>query len=683
LKEKDFKVFEDGKPQAITTFAFEADATANGKPQTHYLVLFFDNSTMSLPMQTIARKAAAQFLENNSGAGRMTAVVNFNGSLQVAQNFTDDTERLKQVVSGVGFSTISPAGNRNSYSLDRTAMAFGARNMLVALASLAKNLKDVPGRKSLILLSAGFRMNTELYSDLSATISVCNRANVAVYPIDVRGLFSPVSWNFAPGSLTLEQAALDNAHALVAARRALLQDSATLRPVLFSAAPPPSTGPGPSAPRTPSPTPPSRGTPSPSPSRPGTPSPSPSRPGTPVGGGNAYNPNANPQNQPRSILPRFPTIASDNQQVLYALANGTGGFVIVNTNDLLGGLEKIGRELNQHYVLGYVPPPSEEGTCHTITVKVDRAGAEVRSRSGYCNVKPRDLLAGSASEKELEAKAFESAPGAYAAPVCAPYFYTARNTALVNVALEIPGEAFKFAKSKGMFDANLVVLGVAVNADGKVAARFSDKVPMMLKDKAMVEAFHQQPFHYENQFNVAAGDYKLKIVFTSGDAKFGKVEAPLRVEPYDPAAFSLSGVALSNVFGPLQEAGAELDTATLEERKVLIARGLRIVPSGSNQFSRSEPTLAYLEVYAPSILTSQSPSLALQVRIVEAGSGEMKLDSGLIGLSKLIQPGNPMVPIGVNLPIAGLTPGTYRAEFSAADAAGKRTPVRTADFAVR
>ncbi|MCU1274068.1 MAG: hypothetical protein JWO48_1499 [Bryobacterales bacterium] len=48
------------------------------------------------------------------------------------------------------------------------------------------------------------------------------------------------------------------------------------------------------------------------------------------------------------IVPQFPPSASTNQQVLYALAEGTGGFVIVNSNDLLGGLEKIAKEQNEY-----------------------------------------------------------------------------------------------------------------------------------------------------------------------------------------------------------------------------------------------------------------------------------------------------------------------------------------------
>jgi hypothetical protein len=59
-----------------------------------------------------------------------------------------------------------------------------------------------------------------------------------------------------------------------------------------------------------------------------------------------------------------------NQYVLRALADGTGGFTVLNTNDLLGGLNRIARELNEFYILGYVPPSSKEGSCHTLKVKL-------------------------------------------------------------------------------------------------------------------------------------------------------------------------------------------------------------------------------------------------------------------------------------------------------------------------
>src|SRR5206468_1887787 len=53
--------------------------------------------------------------------------------------------------------------------------------------------------------------------------------------------------------------------------------------------------------------------------------------------------------------------ALDRQQILYMLADGTGGFVILNTNDLAGGLEKIAKEQTSYYIVGYTPVEAPEG----------------------------------------------------------------------------------------------------------------------------------------------------------------------------------------------------------------------------------------------------------------------------------------------------------------------------------
>ena len=47
LAQKDFKVWEDGKEQSVTSFSFEESA-GSSNPQPHYMVLFFDNSTMDM-----------------------------------------------------------------------------------------------------------------------------------------------------------------------------------------------------------------------------------------------------------------------------------------------------------------------------------------------------------------------------------------------------------------------------------------------------------------------------------------------------------------------------------------------------------------------------------------------------------------------------------------------------------
>jgi VWFA-related protein len=204
LKQKDFKVYEDGKEQQIRSFAFEADPNSPTNSQPRYIVLMFDNSTVPFGEQKYARDAAAKFIDSNAAPNRLMAVVNYGGSMQIVQNFTASAERLKAAVAGVGFSSVSPnppssggigsAGGGGATPQIPSGMAkFGVQSILLELRAFVKNLSTIPGRKSLILFTGGFRVGQEEISELTALIDACNHANVAVYPIDARGLVAGVA----------------------------------------------------------------------------------------------------------------------------------------------------------------------------------------------------------------------------------------------------------------------------------------------------------------------------------------------------------------------------------------------------------------------------------------------------------------------------------------------------------
>jgi len=393
----------------------------------------------------------------------------------------------------------------------------------------------------------------------------------------------------------------------------------------------------------------------------------------------------NPYNQPRTIVPQFPPSASTNQQILYQLADGTGGFVIINTNDLLAGLEKIGREQTQYYSLGYTPTVSAEGSCHTLKVKVDRGGTIVRSRSGYCNVRAVDLLAGKPVEKDLENRVKGAQAGNVSATMAAPFFYTSANTARVNLAIEIPSTSIKFDKVKGKQHAEVNVLGIAYKADGSVAARFSDNVNLDLDGKKEVQEFQKKPLHYENQFEVASGQYTLKVAFSSSGDAFGKVDVPLTVDPYDGKQFSLSGIALSRDVHRVSDLSSGLDDVLLSDHTPLVVQGMQVVPTGGTHFEKTDTAVLYFEVYEPLMVNTPTTPLKVGVAYVvtDRKSGEKKVDnSGLIDLQASAKTGNPVIPLGFRIPVDKLPPGAYRAELKAMDSAGNTSKPRVVEFDV-
>ncbi len=723
LESKDFRVYEDGQEQTITGFSRGAEPSGPQRPsQPRYLVLFFDDSTMEPGDQMRARQAAGKFVEKAASRDVLMAVVDFGGTLQIAQNFTANTDRLKQAVSRVKFSAVQPnepgqpveIASLGATSLGNLGSDFGARTVLLAIRSLSKTLRTVPGRKTLVLFSAGFPLTPERQSELTATIDAANKANVAIYPVDVRGLFVP-GIGPEPGTTNPLQPGIPRSPGAVLRDLQFPHENFLLAALLAAPLPQrpgggggggglgggggrPGGGGGSAGGGSTGASGGGRGGTTGSPTgggRGGTGSPTGGTKGGSTGGGGTRggaargggggttfgNRSGNPLfNQPRQIIPQIPESATTNQQVLYALASGTGGFPIFNTNDFLAGLDKIAKELNEYYVLGYVPPSKPvEGACHTIKVQVDRKGVDVRSRSGYCDVRSPDLLAGKPEEKALEARAASPQPGSIALALEAPYFYTAANQARVNLAMEIPGDAVNFAKEKGKFHAEVVVLGLAYREDGAVAARFSDTLKLD-KEKKELKEFSKGSFPYENSFDIAPGNYKLKVLLAAGGDSFGKFETPLVIEPYDGKQFGLSGVVLSNNFTSVSQVGTDLDQALLEERKPLVSQGVELIPSASHRFDRKEKLALYVEVYEPLLLERQPHRVGIIYDIIDRKTNQQVYTSNTILIDSAAQPGNLVIPVAQLIPVDQLKPGDYRVDVRALDDAGNKASPHSTNF---
>lgn len=75
---------------------------------------------------------------------------------------------------------------------------------------------------------------------------------------------------------------------------------------------------------------------------------------------------------------------SNLQSTLQLMAEKTGGVAIINTNVVTPQLEKIAKDFNTYYSLGYTPPHYGDGRYYKIEVKVkNRKDLRVRHREGY------------------------------------------------------------------------------------------------------------------------------------------------------------------------------------------------------------------------------------------------------------------------------------------------------------
>src|SRR5216683_6631334 len=712
LTKNDFRVFEDNKEQTVVSFSSGADAATPQNPQKHYLVVFFDNSSMALPDQISARGAAAKFIESNAAPDHLMAVVEFTGAIRVLQNFTANAELLQAAAKGVKTSFVAsnsdPGGPGASTaaagisSFSNTETDYGARSMLLSVRALAKNLRTIPGRKMLVLFSSGFPFTAERESELTATIDACNKSNVAVYSLDVRGLQAPNLGGSSMNRGALQAVAAHGQSAEVHRARLILA-AYPQRPGGGGAGGGTGTGGG------------GRGgtggtggtgagggrggtggtggtggkggtggtggtggkggTGGTGGTGRGTGTGTGSRGGYPINNAN------NPLNQPRSIVPQFPDSASTNQQILAALAEGTGGFTIFNSNDLFGGLQRIASEQNEFYLLGYVPAESAEGSCHTLKVKMNRGGTNVRARSGYCNARQPNILDGTPAEKQLEMRAQDSSAGGLQPSFQAPYFYTGPNVARVSLAMAIPQEMFKFDKDKGKYRSSLNVLGIAYRDDGTVGAKFSDQVKLDLEKDDWKE-FTKNPYRYQNQFDAVPGHYKMTVVLSAGSDTYGKSSWPMDIDAYDGKQFALGGIALTNNATPVEQLAnqADFDSVLLEDRTPLVVKGMQVLPTAANRFKKSDRIIMYSEIYDAQLTGEKPPKVYMGYKIQERASNKEMFFSGTGAADDFIQKGSPVVPIGMIVMVKDLAPGNYRLVLMAADASGRQAPSRSVDF---
>jgi VWFA-related protein len=231
LKQQDFTVLEDGQKQQVASFDFEnidelalagqtlattsgtsdrAPAALARQPTEHaadardrrLILLFFDFSAMDPEQIDRAVDAAKKYVNTRMQSADLIAMVSLSTSMRLDLDFTDDKTRILATLSGYnsssgqGFdngSTGSAEGSAEtggSFTADDTDYnTFSADRKLLALQSIIQSVGKLSQKKSLIYFSNGISQSgVDNQSALRVATAAAVKANVAIYPLDVRGL---------------------------------------------------------------------------------------------------------------------------------------------------------------------------------------------------------------------------------------------------------------------------------------------------------------------------------------------------------------------------------------------------------------------------------------------------------------------------------------------------------------
>lgn len=248
LTADDFDLLEDGVRRPILTFAFEeikptaapienastlAPVSAASRPSRtaapvppvdndtpshplrsegvaghRLLTLVFDTSSMQPDDVQKAVDGARKWVDEEMTPADLVAVAAINSSLQVLTDFTSSKERMRAVLSsfaatdGTAFSAVDTntaatdeaeqTATDDTTAVDQSAQELDTFNndvRLRALKTLADALAPIQQKKAIIYFSSGMeRSGTDNQVELRAAVNAAVKANVAIYPVDARGL---------------------------------------------------------------------------------------------------------------------------------------------------------------------------------------------------------------------------------------------------------------------------------------------------------------------------------------------------------------------------------------------------------------------------------------------------------------------------------------------------------------
>lgn len=238
LKPEEVEIFEDGRQQKITHFSYnvaQTPATISNttsspkntntpplppsklKPEDirRTIALVVDDLGLSFESTYYVRRALKKFVDEQMQPGDLVAIIRTSGGAGALQQFTSDKRQLYAVIDRVkfflggraGVSAFEPieaptegdqgaevdAANEELNQFRSDLFSIGT---LGAVTYVVRGLRELPGRKSVLLISDGFRIHdredpSRTYSTirkLQRLIDEAGRSSVVIYTMNATGL---------------------------------------------------------------------------------------------------------------------------------------------------------------------------------------------------------------------------------------------------------------------------------------------------------------------------------------------------------------------------------------------------------------------------------------------------------------------------------------------------------------
>ena len=335
-----------------------------------------------------------------------------------------------------------------------------------------------------------------------------------------------------------------------------------------------------------------------------------------------------------------------------SVAADSGGFTVKNSNDLVKGLQRIADETRVYYLIGYNPTnTARDGKFRKIEVKVEGKDMRVRARKGYFAALDGETAASAAARKTTEGGSDPRFQEALDSPFEMPdipirmasYVFdeTLLGKARAVLHADIDLSAFSFNEKEGRYQDTLDFLLVVAHRETGEFNRYDQKIEMNLRPETK-DRYAKTWFPIQRDFELLPGAYQAKIVIRDkNSSKIGTVIHNFEVP--DLASWRLSTPVITDTLQPVTP-GQENAAPKL----VLLAR---------REFVTGTRLYCQFDVYNPAkdkVSGMPNVTAGFTIRRKKDGQVFVKVPPTMIrptslgGLSRMVGPG-----------LEGAEPGEY------------------------
>jgi len=295
---------------------------------------------------------------------------------------------------------------------------------------------------------------------------------------------------------------------------------------------------------------------------------------------------------------------SDPQASLRALSEGTGGFLIANTNDLRKPFRSLLEDMDTRYEAVYSPTSDRyDGHFRKITFKLARADLNVESRAGYFAMPA--LGSGPLAAFEINgliALNARPAPHAFDFHSAAYQFRPEGATSQCGVAFETPAGSLTATAEpeQKKHRVHASILALVKDSTGQIVDKFSEDSVWEVPDEKLA-ALKTQSVTWTHPFKLPPGHYTVETAILDREGNRAATgELPLNNPPRE-------GLALSNAV-MVQRVEAVSGTSDAADPFQFSAK--RVIPELSSG-APSTPPAIYFVVY-PDKASTEKPKLQVE-----------------------------------------------------------------------